>query len=701
VIAMAICVLIACSIYHLGPNAPGKRPTAGFTALSRVCAGEPVQFVSKSTAIFPATISAYSWDFNGDGEEDSTDQDDSYCFPSAGSYRARLAVTDSKQRSHEWTQQITVSCPPTTSFATSGSCLGAPLQFRDTSVATTPAEIEAWSWDFGDGGGIQSDEQDPRHQYDAVATYRVTLTVTDSLGCSASTHNEIAVCARPTARFTATRVCLGSTTGFTDESEAMPPATIVQWSWDLDGDGEEDRTESDPTHPFSTDGQHSVKLIVTDSHGCSNSCEMDVVVYPLPSAQFVAKESCFGADTHFVNESTANAPASIQLCRWDFDGDGHEDSQEWSPTHQFSPPGSYTARLTVTDSLGCSCYTEQLVRTHTLPAACFTATSACLQTGTHFTDTSQATPPATITRWSWDFDGDGTEDDTERNPAHEYPTAGVHRARLTVTDTLGCCSETERDILVHVPPTAAFSHPYEVFVHTPPPFTDESVTQGGASIEAWSWDFEGDACEDSTEQNPSYRYESAGTYAVTLTVTDSYGCANTVRQRLTVGKLYPAPTLVAPQNDYSATSMTLLWKWDRRLEDDERFKVLYCKGDELVPSDRLGSATEKHLDVGCDTVGHGSYTWAVVVVRGPDDNCEHLSEISDMRVFRRALCCPREDVAGQNGVVTSADVNKVRNALGTEPGDEGYCSECDFNGNKKIDEDDVNQVLNALADECY
>jgi outer membrane protein assembly factor BamB len=49
-------------------------------------------------------------------------------------------------------------------------------------------------------------------------------------------------------------------------------------------------------------------------------------------------------------------------------------------------------------------------------------------------------------------------------------------------------------------------------------FTDQS-----ANAESWSWDFNGDGKEDSTDQNPQFTYTDAGTYNVSLTVTNAEG----------------------------------------------------------------------------------------------------------------------------------------------------------------------------------
>jgi len=50
-------------------------------------------------------------------------------------------------------------------------------------------------------------------------------------------------------------------------------------------------------------------------------------------------------------------------------------------------------------------------------------------------------------------------------------------------------------------------------------FTDASTN----SPTSWSWDFDSDGTEDSTEQNPSFTYTADGTYTVKLTATNSTG----------------------------------------------------------------------------------------------------------------------------------------------------------------------------------
>ncbi|MDA3813370.1 MAG: endonuclease, partial [Candidatus Cloacimonetes bacterium] len=67
----------------------------------------------------------------------------------------------------------------------------------------------------------------------------------------------------------------------------------------------------------------------------------------------------------------------------------------------------------------------------------------------------------------------------------------------------------------------------DIIVGNPPlsvQFTDTSI---GENIIEWSWDLDGDGSEDSNLQNPSFIYQSAGFYTVSLTVEDDMGSTDT------------------------------------------------------------------------------------------------------------------------------------------------------------------------------
>ncbi len=80
-------------------------------------------------------------------------------------------------------------------------------------------------------------------------------------------------------------------------------------------------------------------------------------------------------------------------------------------------------------------------------------------------------------------------------------------------------------------------------------FTDAST---GAGITSWAWDFNNDGAIDSSSQNPAFTYASAGTYSVSLTVTNAGGSDS----ELKTGYITVSEAPVAPVADFSAEATT-------------------------------------------------------------------------------------------------------------------------------------------------
>jgi PKD repeat protein len=138
-----------------------------------------------------------------------------------------------------------------------------------------------------------------------------------------------------------------------------------------------------------------------------------------------------------------------------------------------------------------------------------------------------------ITGWHWGF-GDGATSDTQ-NPIHVYTVPGVYSVTLTATNANGSDMAYRADYItvgMPPPPVADFSAtPTTGNAPLDVTFTDESAA---AMISAWAWDF-GDGGT-STDQNPTHQYTTAGSYEVSLTVTDIGGTdSETKAAYITVG----------------------------------------------------------------------------------------------------------------------------------------------------------------------
>lgn len=153
------------------------------------------------------------------------------------------------------------------------------------------------------------------------------------------------------------------------------------------------------------------------------------------------------------------------------------------------------------------------------PAAEFSAQPVAHVLSLSFTDaSSRSASGAALTSWRWDF-GDGSTS-RDQDPTHAFMTAGRYTVTLAVSDSDGGTSEVRHDVTVAAPAHAAFSYsqmPRTLVVA----FRDLSIPAPGTNLTAWMWRF-GDGAS-SAQRSPTHRYPRAGTYAVSLTATDSSG----------------------------------------------------------------------------------------------------------------------------------------------------------------------------------
>ncbi len=151
-----------------------------------------------------------------------------------------------------------------------------------------------------------------------------------------------------------------------------------------------------------------------------------------------------------------------------------------------------------------------------------------------------------IASYSWDFDGDGTEDlagATETQPQHTYSTSGDYPATLTVTDDEGGSAEVVVDIFVNLPPTAGLSG--NPLIGSAPLLV--AFNAGGSSdpegqLTDIQWDFDGDgvfneAGPEIVNQGQAlaeYTYNPRGLHHPAVKVTDHHGEEDTASVEVSV-----------------------------------------------------------------------------------------------------------------------------------------------------------------------
>ncbi len=502
---------------------------------------------------------------------------------------------------------------PVAAFSANATAGTAPLdvQFTDAS-ANAPT---SWSWDFGDGGS--STLQNPVHSYASAGTYTVTLTATNAGGSNDVTKTGYitvnAAVIAPVASFTA-----NTTSGpaplavqFNDTSANTP----TSWAWDFNNDGTIDATTQNATYTYTSPGIYTVNLTATNTAGSNTASQAGYITVNAatlaPVAAFSANATAGTAPFAVqFTDASANTPTSWS---WDF-GDGSI-STEQNATHVYTIAGTYAVNLTATNSAGSNTASQAGYITVTAatiaPVAAFSAnaTTGTASLAVEFTDVSTNAP----TIWAWDFENDGIVDATTQNATHTYSSTGTYTVNLTATNTAGSDSEVKAGYITvmagTVAPVAAFTAnatsgttPLTVM------FNDTSANTPAV----WAWDFDNDGVIDSTEQNATFTYASAGTYTVNLTVTNTAGSNSQVKTGyITVNAAAVTPVAIFSSDINSGTAPLTVHFTD--VSDNFPTSWLWDFGDG-------GSSTERNVTHTYATAGTYTVNFTVANAAGSDSN---------------------------------------------------------------------------------
>ncbi|MDO9576603.1 MAG: PKD domain-containing protein [Candidatus Cloacimonadales bacterium] len=193
-----------------------------------------------------------------------------------------------------------------------------------------------------------------------------------------------------------------------------------------------------------------------------------------------------------------------------------------------------------------------------------------------------------IQEWSWDFDGDGipenyyTQESIPDTIKFTYFTSGFFNAIMTIYDGKSYCVDSLTIEAIDLSsPLADFSYVQPEYGSLGIEFSDLSIP-GTNPITNWSWDFDNDGSIDSSEQNPIFKFPTAGDFDVTLTVSDGvFSNAKTekvsVLGRSVVMELFTGQWCTNCPNAEDALH-------NLKLQYGSRFSyVEYHFGDELAP----------------------------------------------------------------------------------------------------------------------
>jgi PKD repeat protein len=264
-----------------------------------------------------------------------------------------------------------------------------------------------------------------------------------------------------------------------------------------------------------------------------------------PTASFTFSPSPASANVPVqfdASASTVGAGASnIASYVWTF-GDGATGSGR-SVSHTFAAGGTYTVRLTVTNDRGLTGTASQAVTVTnaTAPTAIFSVSPTAPGVNQPVFFNAGASVPGqghqSIVSYRWTF-GDGTTG-SGQTVSHTYTASGTYVVQLTVTDDSGATTtSTGTSVVVSAAAGGGTSANFS-FSPAAPAVGDtvlfdwrNSTAAAGATITALDWNWgdatatvhcPGDAACDPSTGITSHVFQRAGTFNVSLQVTDSSG----------------------------------------------------------------------------------------------------------------------------------------------------------------------------------
>jgi len=356
------------------------------------------------------------WNF-GDGDT-STLTNINHVYNSSGKYHVKLQINNSFGCSDSTVKTIIIPDAPLANFSLDSIvCKSEIIKIINNSTAA-----ETYQWYLQDS--MISNLITPfDFSLYSVGNYDIKLTVTGS-GCADSLIKKVIVNPKPQAIISFSEICNGGK--FYDSS-----INSIKSIWDF-GDGNTSSLNvTDHIYDFS--GNYLVKLIVLNSHGCTDSALKSITIHKTPKAFFyIDSVVCANEIISIINNSMDG-----NNYFWDF-GDSRTSYLKTPEPFTYNTTGSYRIKLLASDSL-CSDSLAQTIYVRPNPTAKFNyakLTDSTIQ----FVDSSYI-ESGNIDFWVWDF-GDGKTSHIQ-NPVHKYSTNGSYTVKLCITSNDGCehCSK--------------------------------------------------------------------------------------------------------------------------------------------------------------------------------------------------------------------------------------------------------------------
>lgn len=336
--------------------------------------------------------------------------------------------------------------------------------------------------DYGDGSPLDTLSHPPPaticHVYSGSSCgqsgnqYVFSIKAVNLCDSSAASISPIRVYTGPQSGFTpsANTICAGSSVTLVNTTQAgfnssCSSSTLFQWDF---GDGQTLTTPTltNPVHTYATPGTYTVTLSTSNSCGSTiETHDICVEAPPVPDFTLTPDSACIPFIVQLTDASITNNTCNVNR-NWTvlFNGSpclpssgtfsfvGGTNASSLNPQIQFSQPGNYSIRLTLSNTCGSFTVSKNIVAQTTPQINLAAVGPVCAN--------SSISPSANVNDclepsdgYSWSFSGGTPPNSTQLIPGSiTYTSAGTYPITFSATNACGTTSTSTNITVTPIPP---------------------------------------------------------------------------------------------------------------------------------------------------------------------------------------------------------------------------------------------------------
>jgi len=317
----------------------------------------------------------------------------------------------------------------------------------------------------------------------------------------------------------------------------------MSYLWQLE-DGR-DSSNQETSFIFPTLGSYRINFSITDTVGLKTEkfADFNITEYLKPNVTFT--NSCAAKTCQFDASATTDLDSEALTYSWDFGDSTSSDSI--TPEHNYEDEGNYSVTLTVADE-------------HNQIAAITKEVTVILNKPTGDIKINckgaRCTFSANESGMSYLWQLEDGRASSNQEASFIFPTLGNYKINFTIINSLGLKTEksVDFDIIEYLKPDVTIT---TSCAEKTCKFDASATTDLDSETLTYSWDFGDSTNSDSI--TPEHSYENAGSYSVTLTVTDEHNQESAITKQVTASEdVIPEPIPEPEEKQSSGGSLFYL-----------------------------------------------------------------------------------------------------------------------------------------------